>query len=165
MSYPDRTPSDEHSDKSVKLTEKDIREAARLFQLLSDAGEPLSDPALPPPANGQFTRDELVVRARIVLNSRRLRWRHFPREIFGEPAWDILLSLYITDVSGDRQTIGKLADRMNAPPSTVVRWVRHLERLGLVDREPHPTDRRVAFISLLDETRKAIDAYLDEIPG
>ena len=41
-----------------------------------------------------------------MLVTRQLRARHFNRAIFGEPAWDSLLILHISDAVEGRQTIG-----------------------------------------------------------
>ena len=152
--------------KTIRLTESDAREAARLMQLLSEAAsEPSSEPDLLPPVDDGPDRADLIARARIVIKGRRMRGRYFSPSIFGEPAWDILLVLYIADVSGDRQTIGKLAEWIATPASTVMRWVGYLEREELVERHPHPTDRRIMFIRLTDKGRSGLDAYLRALPN
>ena len=152
--------------KTISLREEDLLEAARVLGLLASAiGRHGSDPALLPPIGDDPARDELITRARIVLNSRRVRGRYFSPSIFGEPAWDILLVLYITDVAGDRQTIGKLAEWISAPPSTVARWAGYLERERLIERHPHPTDRRIMFIRLSDKGRPGLDSHLRALPA
>jgi DNA-binding MarR family transcriptional regulator len=166
MPNPERATADGELLKTVRLTEKDAREAARLMQLLSGAASELSaDPDLLPPVGEGPDRADLLARARIVIKGRRMRGRYFSPAIFGEPAWDILLVLYIADVSGDRQTIGKLAEWIVTPPSTVMRWVGYLERERLVERHAHPTDRRIMFIRLTDKGRSGLDGYLRALPG
>lgn len=156
--------------KTVTLTEKDVRDAARLFRLISD-GTPwaslvLSEHEIPRRSSAEPSpRDELISRARAVLHARRLRARHFNRVMFAEPAWDILLLLYLADTSEGRQTAGQLAELVETPLTTVLRWVGYLEKEYLVERKDHPTDRRIVFIRLTDKGRNALDAYLDEIPG
>ena len=156
--------------KTVTLTEKDVRDAARLFRLISD-GTPwtslvLSEHEVPHRSSAEpAPHDMLVSRARVVLHARRLRARHFNRVMFAEPAWDILLLLYLADTSEGRQTIGQLAELVETPLTTVLRWVGYLEKEHLVERRDHPTDRRIVFIRLTDKGRNALDAYLDEMPG
>jgi DNA-binding MarR family transcriptional regulator len=152
------------------LTEKDVRDAARLFRLIADPamlGNVL--PAFFPPAGeseaGVTDRQLLVSRARVLINARRVRERYFHHDLFGEPAWEILLALYIAEESGARFTTGKLAEWIGAPLSTVVRWIRTLEEKSLVERADHPTDRRITFIRLLEKGRKGLDAYLGLLPG
>lgn len=162
--------SEAEAAKTVTLTDKDVRDAARLFRLLANPAM-LEDalPALFPPSGGPASavpdRQSLVARARIVLNARRIRERHFHRDLFGEPAWEILLALYIAEDSDARFTTGRLAEWIGAPLSTVVRWVNTLEEQSLVERIDHPTDRRIVFIRLLEAGRKALDAYLGALPG
>lgn len=154
--------------KTVTLTEKDLRDAARLFRLISD-GTPwaslvLSESELPYRSAEPAPRDKLIARARAVLHARRLRARHFSRVMFAEPAWDMLLLLYLADSSEGRQTIGQLAELIETPLTTVLRWMGFLEKERLVERQDHPTDRRIVFIKLTDKGRSGLDAYLAEMP-
>ena len=52
------------------------------------------------------------------------------------------------EVSGERQSIGRLAEWIDTPLSTAVRWIDYLEKKQLVEREPHRTDKRITFINL-----------------
>ena len=164
MPETDPSTSDDDMKKTVRLTDQDVRDAARLFKLLSDSE------ARPPPKNGisspdqHAQRESLVKRARTVFEARQLRSRFFSPSIFGEPAWDVLLVLYIADASDARQTVGKLAASIRLPPSTVLRWVGYLEKERLVERQPHPTDRRVTFIRLLEKGRASLEAYMTAMP-
>lgn len=151
--------------KTVTLSEKDIRDAARLFRLLADPAFAGGLPDFLSAAPGTTHRETLISRARIVLNSRRLRQRYFNRIMFGEPAWDILLMLYASEHSSGRLTISRLAEWVETPLTTVVRWVNFLEEEGLVRRQAHPTDRRTVFINLREKGRAALDAYLGMIPA
>jgi DNA-binding MarR family transcriptional regulator len=107
----------------------------------------------------------MLAKAELVLSSRRAREQFFDRDLFGEPAWDILLALYVTEEAGARFTVSKLAECIGTPLSTAVRWVHALEEKSLVERIAHPTDRRIMFIQLLDKGRSALDSYLAALPG
>lgn len=146
----------------IVLSEKDVREAARLLRLLSSAVAEQSGQV----AGGQepTSRDELILRARIVLNSRRRRTQYFNRAMFGEPAWEVLLALYITELSEGPQSIGRIADWIRAPLTTVARWIDYLEKERLISREAHPNDKRVIVIRLSEKGRELMDAYLDAMP-
>jgi len=155
--------------KTVTLTEKDVRDAVRLFRIISD-GTPwatlaLSEDAAPRRLSADpHQRNELLSRAKTVLLTRRLRARHFNRVMFAEPAWDILLLLYLADFSEGRQTIGQLADLVGTPLTTALRWMGYLEKELLAERNDHPTDRRIVFIKLTDKGRNAMEAFLTEMP-
>lgn len=155
--------------KTVTLTEKDLKDAARLFRLFASPA-PFENAlgSLAPTgevAGGVTDRQLLLSRARIVIARRRAREQYFDRDLFGEPAWDALLALYVAADTGSRFTTSKLAEFIGAPLSTVIRWVKTLEQQSLVERGEHPTDRRIVFVNLLDKGRKALDAYLGAMPG
>lgn len=153
--------------KTVMLSEKDLRAAARLFRLLADPtllGMPDLFSATGSPG-ASADRETLVSRARIVFNSRRLRERYFDSQLFGEPAWDILLLLYISEQSSARMTATSLGELVHTPPTTVARWLNHLEMAELIERQDHPTDRRTVFIKLREKGRAALNSYLGSIPG
>lgn len=165
MSLPKPIRFDRDHANTVTLTEADARDAARLLRLLSGVcNDQPSDPDSAQADRQEAQREELIVNAQIILNSRRIRREHFHPGIFGEPGWDILLGLYITDTCGERQTLGRLAEWLTTPPTTVMRWVAVLEREQLVRRSPHPTDRRIMFIELTDKGRSSLDAYLERVP-
>jgi DNA-binding MarR family transcriptional regulator len=86
----------------------------------------------------------------------------FGQSMFGEAAWDMLLALYILDISGQRQTVGSLLHFSGTPMSTAKRWLDYLSAHDLVRREAHPTDRRTAFIGLSDRARERLDLYFSE---
>ena len=154
--------------KTVTLSEADVREAARLFRLIAD-NAPWASLAFRSDPRGSsaepFTREELFSKARGLLQMRRLRTHHFKRGMFAEPAWDILLLLYVADASDARQTIGQIAESVETPLTTVLRWVGYLEKEQLVKRQNHPTDRRIVFIRLTDKGRTTMGAFLNDLPG
>src|SRR5690348_18368313 len=84
---------------------------------------------------------ELVRFARFIFRARANRTRHFKQSMFGEPAWDMLLSLYATEESM-RMSIGQLCSYSGSPPTTALRWLDYLEREEFVLRRPHPRDAR-----------------------
>ena len=170
MPIPDNNGAEKpEATKTVTLTEKDLRDAARLFRLISDPGSPARGLSELFPGSAEAgagtDRETLISRARMVVNGRRLRERYFDRQLFGEPAWDILLLLYISENSSARLTTTRLANLIDTPLTTVGRWLSHLENAKLIERQVHPTDKRTVFINLLKKGRAALDSYLSSIPG
>lgn len=53
-------------------------------------------------------------------------------------------------------TIGEIAAIEKVRPPSTTRTVTSLEELGLVVREPHPTDRRQVLVRLADEGRRLL---------
>lgn len=146
---------------TIVLSERDAREAARLLRVLTQA---FDDQPSSFECGDDLSRDDLILRARIVLNSRRHRSHFFNPAMFGEPAWDMLLVLYVTERSEGRQSIGRLAEWIETPLTTAIRWIDYLEKERLVKREPHPNDKRVMFIRLSDKGRELLDSYLSGTP-
>ena len=162
MPYPELPVDDETKQTAIMLSESDAREAARLLSLLTGALDKRSE--ADSRGNEPISREELILRARIILHSRSHRLRYFNRSMFGEPAWDMLLVLYVTEPTEGRQSISRLAELVETPLSTTVRWIDYLERERLVEREPHPTDKRVIYIRLASKGRERLDAYLGGQP-
>jgi DNA-binding MarR family transcriptional regulator len=71
--------------------------------------------------------------------------------------------LYLAEFSESRQTIGQLAEMVETPLTTALRWVAYLEKEHLVERQSHPTDRRIVFIKLTDKGRDGLSEYLSEM--
>ena len=149
--------------KTVMLSGRDVQDAVRLLSLLTP--EISDDDLLEWKARGDqsrtVSRSDLVQMAKRMLVNRRRRAQRFGREMFGEPAWDILLVLYATEGT-TRLTISRLTRLAGAPDSTALRWLIHLEEQRLVMRAIHPTDRRTAFIELTEKGRSELDAYFSE---
>jgi DNA-binding MarR family transcriptional regulator len=65
-------------------------------------------------------------------------------------------------------TLRGLAERLSADPPYVTLMIDDLEQRGLVDRKPHPQDRRAKLVALTASGRAAAaraDAMLDEPPA
>ncbi len=156
---------DSIEERTITLSEKDIRAARRLLRLLlpedskTSVGNELEGSVRPV---GDTSRAALMARAREEFGNRRRRTTIFEHSMFGEPAWDMLLALYILDESGQRQTTGALMQFAGAPITTARRWLDYLVENGLAQRSPHPTDQRIMFVSLSVKGRNSLDLYYSE---
>ena len=52
--------------------------------------------------------------------------------------------------------LGKVGDRLQVHPASVTNTVNRLEADGLVERSPHPTDRRTTLAVLTDRGRRRV---------
>jgi len=66
---------------------------------------------------------------------RRDRDRLFGAELFADPAWDMLLALYVAEADGQVLSIDGLCARAMVPAAAALRWVVALEERGLVVRD------------------------------
>lgn len=124
-------------------------------------------PAIPlPPSrhakNGES--DELMLSwfAREEYEERRRRNGFFDEDLFGEPAWDILLDLFSSQVIGRRISITSACIASCVPQATALRWLQVLIDRGLIERVPDPVDGRRAWLHLPEKTYVTIANYLAE---
>jgi DNA-binding MarR family transcriptional regulator len=98
--------------------------------------------------------------ARVLLDQRRLRRDFLPDELFHEPAWDMLLALYLAWHEGRTMNVKTLVGASDVPVTTSQRWIDHLAKLNLVTRVVDPADRRRIEVSLSQDGLQAIEGYL-----
>lgn len=80
-------------------------------------------------------------------------------EIFGEPAWDILLDLYIAHVENKPVSVSSACIGSAAPPTTGLRWLGVLAEHDLILRRHDPEDQRRVLVCLTDKGLTAMDEY------
>lgn len=68
--------------------------------------------------------------------------------LFGEPAYDILLELYIAHHEGRQVTISDACNAAHVPWTTAIWQVKRLHTLRLVRRLEDDRDRRRCYIAL-----------------
>lgn len=80
-------------------------------------------------------------------------------DLFGEPAWDILLDLYIAHVEAKDVSVSSACIGSAAPPTTGLRWLGVLADHGLLKREHNPDDQRRVLVRLTERGLEAMDRY------
>lgn len=103
---------------------------------------------------------ELVTIAEAEYANRRRRDRIFRAGIFAEPAWDMLLDLFIQEHRGRAVSTHSLCIAAAVPPTTALRWIGKLVDGGLVVRQPSRRDNRVVHIALTAAGRTEMERYL-----
>ena len=93
---------------------------------------------------------------------RRARDRTFGRlgALFRDPAWDIVLDLYVAESEGRSVSVSSAAIASGTPMSTGLRCIDAMVEDGLVRREPDPSGARRSFAVLTGEARGALELYL-----
>ena len=82
-------------------------------------------------------------------------------DLFGEPAWDILLDLYIAGGRSESVSVSSACVAACVPPTTALRYLARLEQLGLVERTADKTDKRRVLVTLTRPARITIERYLE----
>jgi hypothetical protein len=100
---------------------------------------------------------------RRILAQRQLRAKFFDVELFGDPAWDILLDLTAARAEHVRVSVTSLCIASGVPPTTALRWIGQMTHAGLLERVEDDADRRRAFIGLTDGAADAMARYFAEL--
>lgn len=95
---------------------------------------------------------------------RRVREREFGAELFSDPAWDVLLDLYLSESDGKKISVSSACIAAAAPATTALRWIDILCRKGYVIRRADLHDRRRTHLELAPGVASKIDRIFRE-PG
>lgn len=104
--------------------------------------------------------EELVGR---VIHARHLRFHYFPENLFGEPAWEVLLELLQAQIEGRTVTVTALSEAAGTPGSVTLRWLNLLVGHGLVRRQPDPHDSLTELVELEPVASEAMRRYFDAL--
>ncbi|HET9810465.1 MAG TPA: MarR family transcriptional regulator [Sphingomicrobium sp.] len=116
-------------------------------------------PSTPFSTTGTALTASLAATVRSILTARRARDVLICRDLFAEPAWDILLELYAAELEQRRVTSSDLSASSAVPPTTSLRWIDRLETTGLVTRREDHLDRRRAWIGLSPAGSHKMQSY------
>jgi DNA-binding MarR family transcriptional regulator len=106
-----------------------------------------------------------IASVRRTIAARADRKRIFSASLFSDPAWDMLLELYVASLAQRRLQISRLMERTGVPGTTTLRWIAVLEKEGLIQRQSDRLDARLVLLSLTEDGRKNMDAYFDVLPA
>jgi DNA-binding MarR family transcriptional regulator len=67
-----------------------------------------------------------------LLLARRARDELLGKDLFSDPAWDMLLELYAAELAHRAVTLRDLALATGTPPSAARRWLKALDEHGLI---------------------------------
>jgi len=76
--------------------------------------------------------------------------------LFRDPAWDMLLDLFVSDERGEQVSMVALALASGVPQSTALRTIQRLEEQGLIVREGDPDDLRRSWVRATPEVLSGI---------
>lgn len=83
--------------------------------------------------------------------------------LFGDPAWMILLDLYIREFEDKTTTVSSATTASGSPATTGLRYVVELVSTGHLIRTPHPHDDRCILLSLSCDAKRAISDILKSV--
>ncbi len=145
---------------------------ARAKQIISDLAEFLGVgvQVLPQPVACQASWiqgncDDRTEAARAWTRLRRMREKLLGPDLFADPAWDMLLDLYVEYKAGRSPSVSSLCLASHVPVTTALRWITKLEHDGLITRSHDPKDGRRIYVHLAPATIEKLDRVIDGFIG
>ncbi len=99
---------------------------------------------------------------RAAMAARELRGHYFDPDFFADPAWDLLLELYLAHLEQRRLSVSALFKAGGQPATTNLRWLAKLEQDALAERVNDKLDARRIWVSLSPKGVDAMKRYFDE---
>jgi DNA-binding MarR family transcriptional regulator len=98
-----------------------------------------------------------------IILARRIRAGVLAPRLFSEPAWDLLLILFLARLRRQRMTIRQLARGTGVSEPMAARWLDALDHEGLLRHRPAAQgDARTGFVELSQAGSRAMQRWLDE---
>lgn len=123
---------------------------------------------MPPPDRGESGGRKAEITAEeidAVIFRRRRRGAYLPQDLFGDPAWDMMLELLRAEVMQRRMSVSNLCAAAGVPATTALRWLKSLEERSLVIRHADPLDRRRVFVELTPDSSSALRRWFADSFG
>lgn len=118
------------------------------------------------PVEGELnakSEDVRVETAARLLRAGQLRKEVFGSKLINDPAWQILLNLYVSARAGRSVTVTSASEASGAPLSTGLRTVTSLLDSGQIVREVDSSDRRRSLLMLAPETEGVMGLLFDRL--
>lgn len=135
-----------------------LHDVAAALRASSGAVDSASLPRFAPPEEPTE-----VERARAVLRQRRTRAAAFAsvRKLFHDPAWEIMLAMFIAQEEGESLTVEDIGAAVGLPGATVRRWLLALEQQALIHCWPRDQAPATRFAGLTDSANAMMLRFLD----
>ena len=83
-------------------------------------------------------------------------------ELFGEPAWDMLIDLFIHECRGEQLSMSSLCATAGIPTSSAMKLAQRLCEAGVLERTPDLFDGRRTLMKIAPEVAHRLRAYFAE---
>lgn len=96
------------------------------------------------------------------INNKELRKNLFPDVMLGDPAWEMLIELYLALLETREVVTKELGIVASVPQTTSLRWIAHLQNSDLIVRNS-AEDRRCSHFALTELGLFKIEKYLSNV--
>lgn len=133
-------------------------------QSSSDENSEAPTPSLVKPLGPQAQRESRTQAAKRIFEERRMRSQHFTdRDLFGEPAWDILLQLFLGHSNRRGVKIEDVTITSGLTMTSALRLLEFLEHKGLIFAYRGEENTRQIYLRLSSRGLLEMAQYLDRV--
>lgn len=86
-----------------------------------------------------------------------------PRDLFVDPAWDMMIELFIAAATAERLCVKDLMLLSGESAAGTIRRIDRLQAAGLLTRTPCPDDHRRVCVDLTDRGRTSMAGMLEHL--
>jgi hypothetical protein len=140
------------------LTASELNEVRKMLaserhrQSLANGSDFIDEPT------GQINHARLAER---IYRARRDRERIFNDDIFADPAWDLLLDLFVRSARNEQVSISSACHAASVPEATALRYLKALNEKNYVERISHPNDKRSTMLKMTQLGSNLMIEWLD----
>ena len=114
-----------------------------------------------PPATTKALNAIAVKKAADLIEIAKRRSRYMSAaNLFADPAWFIMLDLFVRQHSGLQTTVSSACHASFSPVTTALRYLAILTERNMIEREYDPVDQRRVFVKLTQEASAQIQRTL-----
>jgi hypothetical protein len=146
------------SDATPPLSSGEISDLRLLLAL--DDERRTSNKRQPPVPDDVGTAETNVDLAERIFASRGHRAEIFGSNMFVDPAYDILLYMFIMAGRGQMSDVGGVCRASGAPDATALRYIKSLVEKGYINRAPHPYDKRISNLTITPMATNLMNEWL-----
>lgn len=128
--------------------------------MTSGQGEPGAPGTSDPSPTGSEEQDQLAAIAQSEFHNRRRRDSLIGNDLFAEPAWDMLLDLYVQHNRGQPVAVDRLCALSAVANTTALRWLGLLIEKELVTRSPSAAEDDIIRVALSERGIGEMERYL-----
>jgi DNA-binding MarR family transcriptional regulator len=121
-------------------------------------------PRIVRPAVSKNRSREALEHARHLLALYRARAKLFGEDLFVDPAWMMMLDLFVAYRTGRVVSVSSLCLASSAPPTTALRWINMMVERKIICRTPDANDLRRHNVTLSEQTREWMEDLLYKTP-
>lgn len=103
-----------------------------------------------------------LAKLRAILHQHKVRDLVFKMDFFGDPAWNMMLTLMQAYLEKTDVSVSTLRDASGVPATTALRWISRLTQAKLCKRVNDQNDHRRSFIVLTEKGRRLMTQFLSE---